>query len=98
MADYVRPVWTSLSGSTEPNRLGRFDDVIAVTGTLICTGSAWGVGAVIVPTGATGDMSGSTGGINIADLVGIGVVEFAPKVINVSTGTVYALKKNNAVI
>lgn len=100
MATFQRPEWTAASASRYDNNPGRFNDVIPVSAstTLECTGSAWGIGAVIVPTGATGTISGSSGTISAADLAGLGVVEFGPTKIAVTAGIIYALKRNNGAI
>ncbi len=102
MGYFVRPQWTSLSGSAHDNVPGRFNDVFVLTGLALtgssyqCTGSLWGIGGVIVPAGNGGAISCSSGVIDAADIAGVGVVEVGPISIDVSgSSTIYALKRNH---
>lgn len=100
MANFQRPAWTAASGSAQDNIPGRFNHVIPVESgsTLYCTGSAWGVGAVLVAAGSTGTISGSGGAIDADDIAGSGIIEFGPTEITSTGGTIYALKRNHGVI
>lgn len=96
MGNFQRPAWTAASGSAQDGPPGKFNEVIVVTDSLICTGSAWPIGAVIVPTGVTGNIVCKGGTIVAADIAGAGVVEVGPlEITSVAGGNLYALKRNH---
>jgi hypothetical protein len=66
------------------------------TGTTYFTGSDYGAGGIIVPSGATGTASLSAGGdVPFSVLAGAQrVFEFSIESVTVATGTVYVLIKN----
>ncbi len=80
---------------------GRYNKSITCTsGTTTFTGSNFGVGALIVPTGSAGTVYLSAGGeLPLAVLAqgSIRQYELSISSINVSSGTVYALIRNQLV-
>jgi hypothetical protein len=80
---------------------GRFHKVIAcTTGTTTFTGSNFGVGGLIVPTGSIGTASLSLGGdipLGILGQGGIRIYDFSLRSVKVDSGTVYVLLRNHVV-
>lgn len=80
---------------------GRYDrSITCASGTTTFTGSNFGVGALIVPTGSAGTVYLSRGGeLPLAVLAqgSIRQYELSISSINVSSGTVYALIRNQLV-
>lgn len=62
------------------------------------TSSNFGVGAVIVPSGANGTAYLSNGGeLALSSIAGTGIQELSVEKIVVSSGTIYALKRNQII-
>jgi hypothetical protein len=79
---------------------GRFHTSITCLNgsTTIFTGSNFGVGGVIVPTGAAGTAYLSNGGeLALGSIAGSGIQELSVERIVVSSGTIYALKRNQTI-
>ena len=80
---------------------GRYNKSITCTsGTTTFTGSNFGVGALIVPTGSVGTVYLSSGGELPLAVLAQGTIrqyELSISSINVSSGTVYALIRNQLV-
>jgi hypothetical protein len=79
---------------------GRFNTAITCPNgsTTNFTGSNFGVGAIIVPTSADGTAYLSNGGqIPLSSIAGTGIQELSVEKITVSSGTIYALKRNQLV-
>jgi hypothetical protein len=80
---------------------GRFHRVVPCTsGTTTFTGSTFGVGGLIVPTGSTGTASFSLGGdipLNILAQGSIRIYDFSLRSVKVDSGTVYVLLRNHLV-
>lgn len=74
-----------------------FKSVACTTGTTTFTGSNFGAGGIIVPTGSLGTVSLSLGGeIPFAALNqgGLRIFEFSISSVTVTSGTVYVLIRN----
>lgn len=80
---------------------GRFHQVIACSsGTTVFTGSNFGVGGLIVPTGSAGTAFFSNGGsipLGVLAQGSIRIYDFSLSSITVNSGTVYALVRNQLV-
>lgn len=83
---------------------GRFlRSITCGTGTTVFTGSNFGAGGIIVPSGTTGTASLSAGGdIPLAAVAGTAtagnsIVEFSLRSVKVDSGTVYVLIKNSSI-
>lgn len=74
--------------------------ITCTTGTTTFTGSNFGMGGLIVPTGATGTASLSLGGdIPLGSLASSNplIYEFSLRSVKVDSGTVYALIRNQII-
>lgn len=80
---------------------GKFHrSITCTTGTTIFTGSNFGVGGLVVPSGCTGTASFSNGGtISLASLAGTNprIYDFALESVKVDNGTVYALVRDHLI-
>lgn len=76
---------------------GRFFKSITCTGTTVFTGSNFGAGGIIVPTGTTGTASFSNGGVIPLAVLATGgtrIYEISLSSVKVDSGTVYVLIRN----
>lgn len=76
---------------------GKFWKSIACTGTTVFTGSNFGVGGVIVPSGTTGTASLSLGGdipLSVLATGGARIYDLSLSSVKVDSGTVYVLLRN----
>ena len=98
MAQYNRPVISTLSGSDVWGSFGKYDKVVAVvagSSPYIPKVSGAGVAAIIVGASTTGGITGSLGGSIVhTDLTAGVVYEIGVSQINVASGTIYALYRN----
>ncbi|WWT39307.1 hypothetical protein [Microcystis phage Mel-JY01] len=101
MADEFKPVYLNNEQSQYANDFmrnghpGKWNASITCnTGTTIFTGSNYGVGALVVVSGSTGTITLSEDNSQIPLQTFTGLVELSPFSIDVSSGTVYALKRN----
>jgi len=72
--------------------------VACSTGTTVFTGSNFGLGGIIVPTGTTGTASFSLGGdipLSVLATGGARIYDFSLRSVKVDSGTVYALIRNH---
>lgn len=104
MSNEIHPYNYSVDNRNQFERLGhpgRYNKSITCTsGLTTFTGSNFGVGAIIVPTGSTGTVYLSSGGeLPLAVLAqgSIRQYELSVSSVNVSSGTVYALIRNQNV-
>lgn len=76
-----------------------YKSILCTTGTTNFTGSNFGVGAIIVPSGTTGTASLSVGGsIPLYVLTGSNdIIELSVSSVKVDSGTVYALIRNQII-
>jgi hypothetical protein len=77
-----------------------FQSITCGTGTTTFTGSNFGVGGLIVPSGTTGTASLSNGGLiplGVLASSGPSVYEFSLLNVKVDSGTVYALIRNQII-
>ena len=97
MAQYVRPPRSSASGSAFWGVPGRYSKSVAVTGNFFATGSQVGAAAVIVASGATGNINLPEGGsIPAASIAGLGIQEIGVESIDTVSGTIYVLYRNHS--
>jgi hypothetical protein len=93
--DYPAPTLSQFERLGHP---GKFHKVIpCTTGTTIFTGSNFGVGGLIVPTGSVGTASLSLGGDIPLGILGQGsirIYDFSLRSVKVDSGTVYVLIRN----
>lgn len=71
--------------------------ITCTTGSTLFTGSNYGVGALVVVSGSTGTVTLSSDNSQIPIQALSGLVELSPLKIDVNSGTVYALKRNNII-
>lgn len=100
----IQPYNYPASQANEFERLGhpgKYHQVIACSsGTTTFTGSNFGIGGLIVPTGSAGTAFFSNGGslpLGVLAQGSIRIYEFSLSSITVSAGTVYALVRNQLV-
>lgn len=100
----IHPYNYSSDGRNQFERLGHpgryYKSITCGTGVTTFTGSNFGVGVLIVPTGSTGTVYLSGGGdLPLAVLAqgSIRQYELSISSVNVSSGTVYALVRNQLV-
>lgn len=79
---------------------GKFYRSISCTGTTVFTGSNFGVGGIIVPTGTTGTASLSFGGdipLSVLATGGARIYDLSLSSVKVDSGTVYVLIRNQSI-
>jgi hypothetical protein len=100
MADQIHPYNFPPSEADDFKRKGHpgkfLKSITCTSGITHFTGSNYGVGGIVIPSGATGTMYLSAGGsMPIAGLADSKrILEFSLSSVDVSSGTVYALVKN----
>jgi hypothetical protein len=100
----IQPYNYPASQANDFERLGHpgryYRSITCTSGITTFTGSNFGVGAIIVPTGSVGTIQLSDGGEIPLEILSQGSIrqyEFSISSINVSSGTVYALVRNQLV-
>jgi hypothetical protein len=100
----IQPYDYPASQANDFERLGHpgkyHRSITCTSGVTTFTGSNFGVGALIVPTGSVGTIYLSAGGeipLGILAQGSIRQYEFSISSVNVSSGTVYALVRNQLV-
>lgn len=92
------------TGSKHPDpfrRLGHpgkwYASIPVASGTTVFTGSLFGAGAIVAPTGTTGTIELSGGGtVPVASVAGLGIQEFSIRSVTLAAGgPIYVLLKNN---
>lgn len=99
MGYFVRQPQARTSGSALWGVPGKYSRVEAVTADFFATGSNAGAAAVVVSSGATGNINLPEGGtVPAAALDGAGLVEIGVESIDTVSGTVYVFYRSHGTI
>lgn len=99
MGYFVRQPQSRTSGSALWGVPGKYSRVVTVTGDFTATGSNAGASAVIVSSGATGNINLPDGGsVPAAALDGAGLIEIGVESIDTVSGTIYVFYRQHGTI